>query len=34
MQEVVEVEEDNPMRLAVIQNRIMLLVERFFRAVV
>jgi AraC-like DNA-binding protein len=30
MQEVVEVEEDNPMRLAVIQNRIMLLVERFF----
>jgi AraC-like DNA-binding protein len=30
MQEVVEVEEDNPMRLTVIQNRIMLLVERFF----
>jgi AraC-like DNA-binding protein len=30
MQEVVEVEPDNPMRLAVIQNRIMLLVERFF----
>lgn len=30
MQEVVDVEEDNPMRLAVIQNRIMLLVERFF----
>ncbi|HTR27702.1 MAG TPA: AraC family transcriptional regulator [Puia sp.] len=30
MQEVVEVEDDNPMRLAVIQNRIMLLVERFF----
>lgn len=30
MQEVVEVDQDNPMRLAVIQNRIMLLVERFF----
>lgn len=30
MQEVVEVEPDNPMRLAVIQNRIMLLMERFF----
>lgn len=30
MQEVAEVEEDNPMRLTVIQNRIMLLVERFF----
>jgi AraC-like DNA-binding protein len=30
MQEVVEVEQDNPMRLAVIQNRIMLLVERWF----
>jgi AraC-like DNA-binding protein len=30
MQEVADVEEDNPMRLAVIQNRIMLLVERFF----
>lgn len=30
MQEVAEVEEDNPIRLAVIQNRVMLLVERFF----
>src|SRR5579872_7155698 len=30
IQEVAEVEEGNPMRLAVIQNRIMLLVERFF----
>ena len=30
MQEVVEVEEGNPLRVAVIQNRIMLLVERFF----
>ncbi len=30
MQEIVEVEDDNPMRLAVIQNRIMLLIERFF----
>ena len=30
MQEVVEVEYDNPMRLAIIQNRIMLLIERFF----
>ena len=30
MQEVTEVDEDNPMRVAVIQNRIMLLVERFF----
>ena len=30
MQEVTEVEDENPMRLAVIQNRIMLLVERFF----
>jgi len=30
MQEVAEVEDDNPMRLAVIQNRIMLLIERFF----
>ena len=30
MQEVADVEDDNPMRLAVIQNRIMLLIERFF----
>lgn len=30
MQEVSEVGEDNPMRLAIIQNRIMLLIERFF----
>ena len=30
MQEVADVDDDNPMRLAVIQNRIMLLVERFF----
>jgi AraC-like DNA-binding protein len=30
MQEVVEVEDNNPMRLAIIQNRIMLLIERFF----
>lgn len=30
MSEVVEVEEDNPLRLAIIQNRIMLLIERFF----
>jgi AraC-like DNA-binding protein len=30
MQEVVEVEDSNPMRLAIIQNRIMLLIERFF----
>lgn len=30
MQEIVEVEETNPMRLAIIQNRIMLLIERFF----
>ena len=30
MQEVTDVEDDNPMRLAVIQNRIMLLIERFF----
>jgi len=30
MQEVVEVQDNNPMRLAIIQNRIMLLIERFF----
>lgn len=30
MQEIVEVDEDSPMRLAIIQNRIMLLIERFF----
>jgi AraC-like DNA-binding protein len=30
MQEIAEVEDDNPMRLAIIQNRIMLLIERFF----
>jgi AraC-like DNA-binding protein len=30
MQEIVEVEDSNPMRLAIIQNRIMLLIERFF----
>jgi AraC-like DNA-binding protein len=30
LQEIMEVEYDNPMRLAVIQNRIMLLIERFF----
>jgi AraC-like DNA-binding protein len=30
MQEVVDVEDSNPLRLAVIQNRIMLLIERFF----
>jgi len=30
MQEVVEVDDDSPMRLAIIQNRIMLLIERFF----
>jgi AraC-like DNA-binding protein len=30
MQEITEVEDDNPMRLAIIQNRIMLLIERFF----
>jgi hypothetical protein len=30
IQEIVEVDESNPMRLAVIQNRIMLLIERFF----
>ena len=30
LQEIMEVEYDNPMRLAIIQNRIMLLIERFF----
>lgn len=30
IQEIVEVEDSNPMRLAIIQNRIMLLIERFF----
>ena len=30
MQEVSEVKDNNPMRLAIIQNRIMLLIERFF----
>jgi AraC-like DNA-binding protein len=30
MQEIVEVEDSNPLRLAIIQNRIMLLIERFF----
>ena len=30
MQEIVEVDDNNPMRLAIIQNRIMLLIERFF----
>jgi AraC-like DNA-binding protein len=30
MQEIVEVDEGNPLRLAIIQNRIMLLIERFF----
>lgn len=30
MQEIVEVEDDSPMRLAIIQNRVMLLIERFF----
>ena len=30
IQEVVEVQDNNPMRLAVIQNRVMLLIERFF----
>ncbi len=30
MQEIVEVEDNNPMRLAIIQNRIMLMIERFF----
>ena len=30
MQEITEVKEDDPMRLAIIQNRIMLMIERFF----
>ncbi len=30
MQEIVEVEDDSPLRLAIIQNRVMLLIERFF----
>jgi AraC-like DNA-binding protein len=30
MQEITEVEDDSPMRLAIIQNRIMLMIERFF----
>jgi AraC-like DNA-binding protein len=30
IQEIVEVEDDSPMRLAIIQNRVMLLIERFF----
>lgn len=30
MQEIMEVEDDNPLRLAVIQNRVMLMIERFF----
>ena len=30
IQEIMEVEEDNPLRLAIIQNRVMLLIERFF----
>ncbi|HEV9037920.1 MAG TPA: AraC family transcriptional regulator [Puia sp.] len=30
MQEIMDVEETNPLRLAVIQNRVMLLIERFF----
>lgn len=30
IQEAMEVDDDNPMRLAIIQNRIMLLIERFF----
>ena len=30
MQEIMEVEDSNPLRLAVIQNRVMLLIERFF----
>jgi len=30
MQEVVEVDDSSPMRLAIIQNRVMLLIERFF----
>jgi len=30
MQEIMDVEDSNPLRLAVIQNRVMLLIERFF----
>jgi AraC-like DNA-binding protein len=30
IQEIMEVEDDNPMRLAIIQNRVMFLIERFF----
>lgn len=30
MQEIEDVEDGNPMRLAIIQNRVMLLIERFF----
>ena len=30
MLEIMDVEEENPLRLAVIQNRVMLLIERFF----
>ena len=30
IQEITEVDPDNPMRLAIIQNRVMLLIERFF----
>ena len=30
MQEVVDVDDNSPMRLAIIQNRVMLLIERFF----
>jgi AraC-like DNA-binding protein len=30
MQEITDVEEETPMRLAIIQNRIMLMIERFF----
>ncbi len=30
MQEISEAEDDSPMRLAIIQNRVMLLIERFF----
>jgi AraC-like DNA-binding protein len=30
IQEIAEVDESNPMRLAIIQNRVMLLIERFF----
>jgi AraC-like DNA-binding protein len=30
IQEISEVDEDNPMRLPIIQNRVMLLIERFF----